>query len=145
MNKLLITGLLMIAFASCKVKPVEIDFGHENCAWCQMTIVDNRFACELVNDKGKAFKFDAVECLAQYYLEHQETAWSYIVFMPFDQPGNFYKESELVFVQSDSIRSPMGGGLAAYLDVEKKDSTTQSIYEWPDLLKNIMKYVNNPK
>lgn len=145
MKSFIVIFLALTTLASCKVKPVEIDFGHENCAWCQMTIVDSRFACELVSDKGKAYKFDAIECLAQFYLKNTETNWQYIVFMPFDQPGSFHNESEVVFVQSNSIKSPMGGGLAAYLDVEQTDNKEQTIYDWPDLLKVVMNFINKPE
>jgi len=39
----------------------------------------------------------------------------------------------------------MGGGLAAYLDVEQTDNKEQTFYDWPDLLKVVMNFINKPE
>ena len=65
---LLSLGLLM---ASCAPKAEPIDYGKEECAFCKMTIVSPQFASEVVTQKSKAFKYDAVECMLQAPQEDQ--------------------------------------------------------------------------
>ena len=65
MKKVLSLLSLALLVASCAPKAEPIDYGKEECAFCKMTIVSPQFASEVVTQKSKAFKYDAVECMLQ--------------------------------------------------------------------------------
>ena len=58
-----IVTILFLSLAACTVAPVPINFGSDGCHFCKMTIVDKQHAAELVTSKGKAYKYDAIECM----------------------------------------------------------------------------------
>ena len=55
--------LILLFCSSCTIEPQPITYGLEACSSCKMTIVDPRFASEIVTRKGKVFKYDAIECM----------------------------------------------------------------------------------
>lgn len=61
--------LLLLIFTSCNVSPKAIEYGSDGCHFCKMTIVDKVHAAEFVTKKGKTYKFDATECMVNYFDE----------------------------------------------------------------------------
>src|SRR5690606_30570495 len=61
-----VAACLLLLFTACKPEAQAIDYGFDSCTHCKMTIADNRYGAELVTQKGKVYKFDAVECLTAY-------------------------------------------------------------------------------
>lgn len=106
--------LLALILVSCGVGPEPIVFGEDPCSYCKMTIVDPKFGGELVTDKGKVFKFDALECMVPYLQENKSTPYSHKLGIAYDEPGELKSVDNLVFVFSENYRSPMGGNLAAF-------------------------------
>ena len=51
---------------ACQVKQKKINYGTDHCEFCQMTIVDKQHAAQVVTKKGKAYSFDAIECMVHY-------------------------------------------------------------------------------
>lgn len=93
-------------------------YGEANCTHCQMTVSDNRYGAELVNDKGKAFFFDAAECLAAYTIEQPETSdkAAYLLVSDFTNPNTLIEVEQAHFLQSTELPSPMGMFLTAVAD-----------------------------
>ncbi|WP_299990409.1 nitrous oxide reductase accessory protein NosL [uncultured Pontibacter sp.] len=110
--------LLLIGAAGCSVEPKPVPYGEANCVHCQMTVSDNRYGAELVNDKGKAFFFDSAECLAAYALEQPELsdAAAYLLVTDFTNPDNLVEVDKAHFLQSRELPSPMGMYLTAVAD-----------------------------
>ncbi|MBC5774736.1 nitrous oxide reductase accessory protein NosL [Pontibacter sp. KCTC 32443] len=115
-----IVGLLFIlsAIVSCKPEQKPIPYGAANCAHCNMTVADNRYGAELVNDKGKAFFFDSSECLMAYVNEQTELAEkaSFILVSDFTKPGELIDARKAHYLQSKNLPSPMGLYLTAVAD-----------------------------
>lgn len=95
--------------------PTPIAFGEAGCDHCHMTIVDQRFAAELVTRTGKVFAFDDAGCLAAFAVngavepEQVHSAWV----TDFRLPGTLIPAQEAVFLRTDSIRTPMSSNLLA--------------------------------
>jgi copper chaperone NosL len=108
-----IIGLL--GAAGCKRKFEPINYGHEACVHCRMTIMDKRFAAEIITSKGKAIKFDDFGCLLKYVKdEHFNDPDALIFVADFNHPdGAFLDARHGVFVYDESFKSPMNGNLAA--------------------------------
>ncbi|QHT68333.1 hypothetical protein GXP67_17635 [Rhodocytophaga rosea] len=108
--------LLLIA---CQSGPEPIAYGSDNCHHCKMTISDNRYGSELVTQKGKVYKFDSIECMAQYLDENEAGASAKtLLATDYKNPGQFIEVSKAIFLQSEQMPSPMGMFLTAFSDQE---------------------------
>ena len=58
--------LIMVVCANCSVKPEPLRYSKDNCSFCKMTLVDDKFGGELVTKKGKVFKFDDIKCMISF-------------------------------------------------------------------------------
>jgi copper chaperone NosL len=132
--------LISMVTISCSQEPAEIHYASDECAHCKMMITDNHFAAQIVTKKGKAIKFDAVECMAGYakaYKEDLKEAKFWV--SDYSNPGQWLSLEQARFVQSEVVKSPMGAFLLALpgeeqmhthlLDKPGKEITWQQILE----------------
>lgn len=124
----LFMSLLLVA---CSTEPEPIAYGSDACDFCEMTIVDKEFAAQSVSDKGKQFKYDAIECMINDHLQ-KNTKMAVKLVANFHEPGKMLEVDDAKFVQNDSINSPMGGHLAAF-STENPDAKKAGIYTWQEL------------
>ena len=121
---LILAGLLLAT--SCQVVVEDIRFGEDQCQFCKMVISDPKFGAELVTDKGKIFKFDAAECMADYLKDQSsEQVYAFITAIAYDTPGILHEVEQLTFLVSPEIPSPMGAHLSAY----KEESQARKQWE----------------
>ena len=115
-----LSGLLFMTSCSQDPKPVHI---HEDEGeYCRMRISDLRFDAQIVNTKGKAFKFDAIECAANYWVENREDLKGAKIWVSdFDEPKKFLSHEDAVFIKSNEIQSPMGESLLALSSPEEAE------------------------
>ena len=131
-----IAALFLIS--SCSVEPQPIAYGEENCHSCQMTIVDQRYGAEILTNKGKTYKFDAIECMLHFADEGsiaESEIKSYMV-TGIDQPGVLVDATTTAIVQSSSMPSPMGMNLTAFTNSEAAKSvedTEKKVFNWNEL------------
>jgi len=114
--KSLLVFFLTFALISCSTVPQPISFGKDNCDFCRMTIVDNKFGAELITKKGKVYKFDSIECMINYMKENHinETATAQTLVVDYTSGGSLINATTANFLQSEKLQSPMGAGLSAY-------------------------------
>ena len=110
-----------IFLASCKRQFESINYGHEGCAHCKMTIMDKRFAAEIVTSKGRAIKFDDFGCLLKWVKNENFQDNRALIFVAnFNNPGSSFLDArKAVFVHNEEYRSPMSGNLAATASQEE--------------------------
>lgn len=109
-----VIGLLLLVTA-CSQEPAEIHYGNDECAHCKMMITDAQFASQIVTDKGKVHKFDAIECMAIYYQMNQdELDGAKLYVSNYAKPGNWLNAKKTQFVKSEVVNSPMGESLIAF-------------------------------
>lgn len=126
-----VTGLLLLATA-CSQEPAEVYYGSDECAHCKMMITDAQFASQIVTDKGKTYKFDAIECMAVYYrMNKDELDGAKLYASNYDEPGNWLNAREAQFVKSEEVNSPMGESLLAF---PSKEEAEKHISERPGKL-----------
>ncbi len=123
-------------FISCKIEPKEINFGHDECYYCKMTIVDKPFASEVVNSKGKAFMYDAIECMIKNRGEENLDAAMYLVY-DYQNSFGFIDATVAYYIISDKINSPMGENLAAFQTTESAEMFIKEnggkLLNWKDI------------
>lgn len=122
--------LILAAFASCTPEPEPINFGTDHCEYCKMTIADSKYGGELVTQKGKIYKFDAVECLIPFMKENASQQYAYIMAISYDEPGKLHDVQNLKFVQSPQFKSPMGANVAAFASGEKLQQEQAKVMNW---------------
>lgn len=122
-----ITIILLLILASCEVKPEPIRYGEEGCVFCKMTIVDKQHASELVTDKGKVYKFDAIECMINFKNENTDKEFELELVNDYSNPGELIRATEATYLISEQIKSPMGANLSAFA-VDDSASRMQSEY-----------------
>jgi copper chaperone NosL len=129
--------LLLLLF-SCNVSPQAIDYGNDGCHYCKMTIVDKLHAAEIVTAKGKAYKFDATECMINFLDEFDTSSIQLYLANNYNKPGELIDATQATFLISENIPSPMGAFLSAFKNKEDaiKIQTQKSgdIYTWDELL-----------
>lgn len=113
MKQQLLILCMLIVLLACTVEPKPIDFGTDPCDECKMTIVDQRFAAEAVTNKGKVYKFDAIECLIAFLKDKKEEDFKFLLVSDF-LAKKLIPAQSAYYVISASISSPMGGGMLAY-------------------------------
>lgn len=107
-----------IASAGCGAKPSgpqppDIAFGRDVCEQCGMIISEARFACATVLDDGNSHKFDDIGEMVMYHMDHPDQQVS--AYFVHDYNTEKWMRGEPAFyVQSDSLKTPMGHGLAAF-------------------------------
>lgn len=132
--------LLLLVLQSCSISPKPISYGDDVCQYCSMTIIDAQHAAELVTDKGKAFKFDAVECMLNYKLEAKKTGVAMHLCNHYTKPGELIEAENATYLISEGLPSPMGAFLTAFkteeeaLEAQKKHGGI--IYSWTALNKH---------
>ena len=138
-----ITVILVALISACSRAPEPIQYGKDACTHCRMTIMDKRFAAEIITAKGKVFKFDAAECMADFLKEKPEIAAnkkSIFLVSDFNHPGQFVDARKSYFLKDNSLSSPMGGNLAAFTSENSAKSIQKGksarLYDWSLLLKS---------
>jgi copper chaperone NosL len=107
-----------LLLTACDIAPEPVHIGAEECAHCSMLISDRRYAGQVLNNRGRAFKFDAVECVRDFLNAGTVAAADvHSVWVTDAAAGDgWIRAEDAIFVQSPALRTPMGGGLAAYAD-----------------------------
>ena len=117
-----VIAAVLVLVACAAPRPRAIVYGSDQCAHCHMTVVDRRFAAELVLTTGKVIAFDDIGCLRDYLAaasekEQRGSAWVHDItggeaFVPVDS---------MVLIRT-SLHTPMGSGLVATRSPRSADS-----------------------
>lgn len=132
--------ILFIAFniASCQSSPEQINYGEDNCDNCMMTIADPKYGAELITDKGKIFKFDSIECLADYSAKIEPKTIGSMWVTEFSNKESFINTLDALFLKSEKLRSPMGLNLSAHKTLDDFNSVKSEFggekLSWDELL-----------
>jgi copper chaperone NosL len=130
--------IALAVFSSCSREYEPIDYGKEACAHCKMTIVDDRFAAELVDAKGRAFKFDDVTCM-KHFISEQNKAGDNLLYVEdfLKKDVGIIDAGSAVYLQHEFFASPMNGNYAAFKTIADaqalKDSLGINTMKWEEL------------
>ena len=137
-SKLIYLSLVLFVFASCEVNPRPINYGADGCHFCSMTIVDKQHAAQIVTKKGKAFKFDAVECMVNHLKDVDMATIELFLVNDYLAPGELIDAKIATFLITREIPSPMGEYLSAFksrVEAENiEDENNGKLYSWEELL-----------
>ncbi|MBK9731179.1 MAG: nitrous oxide reductase accessory protein NosL [Chitinophagaceae bacterium] len=109
-------AFISLSLSSCSQSPQPIKYGADNCDNCKMTIMDAKFAGELITAKGKVMRFDDAHCLLAYLqseaFKNQKAAAAYLT--DFSGDHKFVNTENAFFLSSPKLGSPMNGNVATF-------------------------------
>lgn len=140
MKYLSLSFIAVVSLFSCSVKPEPLVMGKDACYACKMTLVDEKFGGEIVTKKGKIYKFDDLNCMIGFVhsgFEPKENIATYLV-ANYDGGPKLLDATKAFYSQSDLIRSPMAGHVAAFEGTEETEKFNAewngTILSWNELL-----------
>ena len=130
---------LLILLVACTAEPQPIEYGSDACAFCQMTIVDRQHAAEMVTKKGKAFKYDAIECMIRdLNRNHDISQVALLLITDFANAGHLIDAKKATYLISENIPSPMGANLSGFKDKSEaervKNQEGGALFTWEQVL-----------
>ena len=145
MNKLLLVVSFSLLLIGCSPTVEPISFGNDQCHFCKMSIVDQRYGAEILTTKGKVFKYDAIECMINALCENTNNEYSYmhsIYTIDFNQPTMLVDAKAAFYLVSEALPSPMGANLTGFkADAGAKKASTQyqgEIYTWENVFLKVI-------
>lgn len=139
---ILILFLALCALTACTIEQSPIVYGKDACYFCKMNIVDKQHAAEIVTQKGKAYKYDAIECMIRDVLKRDETEIALFLITDYYNPGKLVDATKALYLISENLPSPMGANLTGFESKSKAEETQKeksgTLYSW-DELKRVFK------
>lgn len=119
--------LLLVNCQTRKTEPVAI-VPEDMCSFCKMAISEKRYAAELLDNEGQAFKFDDIGCMLNFIKNKKDSAKvaAYFV-MDFDERV-WTRAEGAYFVRSSEVSPPMNGGLIAFKDEAKAQQAAEKYH-----------------
>ncbi|OAD90230.1 hypothetical protein A7A78_06705 [Aequorivita soesokkakensis] len=138
MKYFIFIGLITALLVSCNVSPQQIEYGTDACHYCNMTIVDRQHASQLVTTKGKAYKYDAIECMVHSLKDElKDTEIALHLTADFNHPGELMDATMASYLVSDQISSPMGENLSAFENEKAaqkaQEKFTGQLFSWEEI------------
>src|ERR1700687_4734059 len=110
---IVIAGIFLASCQRSMNGPVAIA-PDDMCAYCKMAISEKRYAAELIDSEGQAFKFDDIGCMVNFIKAKKNTTKIVAHFvMDFDE-RQWIKADDAYYVRSSEITAPMNGGIIAF-------------------------------
>ena len=138
---LTVLTLALTTLSACQRGPRPLVAGTDACEFCRMTVSDVRFGAELVSRTGRVHTFDAVECLALFYLDAEARDDVRGVFVSDFESGRLLPADSALFLRGGSLRSPMGRSLAAFSPDIGDAAIVQryggTVIRWADVLEEM--------
>ncbi|GIW26084.1 nitrous oxide reductase accessory protein NosL [Meiothermus sp.] len=124
-RRTLIKGLLALPLGPGVLQPAlaaarPLRVGVDACPYCNMTLLDARYAAQMVTTTGKVYAYDDVGCLLDHVLGYggpQATPREMYVadFAASERrEARFLQVEQAHFLFNERIRTPMGVGLLAF-------------------------------
>ena len=122
-----IASLFLWACGSAASGPPPIVLDQTPCAHCRMLVSDLAFAAAYRTEEGDARVFDEIGCLLQ------ELPSGARVFVHDFETSEWLEGEAAFYVRSDSIQTPMGGGIVAFSSREAASRHEGEILRLSDL------------
>ena len=106
--------ICMMLLANCQeqaLEPVALS-PEDMCDYCKMAISEKRYAAELIDTEGQAFKFDDIGCMTNFVRRGSPKASAYFV-MDFDE-RQWIRAEDAYYIRSSEFTTPMNGSIVAF-------------------------------
>lgn len=121
----IIVLVLLTACRNAEIKPEE--FASEDvCTQCKMAISEKQFAAEFFTFEGEVRKFDDIGCMVDYLKANATTKPTVFFFIDYETK-KWIKGNAVTLVKSDSLVTPMYGGIVAFDDQARATAAAPKI------------------
>ncbi|KMY49956.1 nitrous oxide reductase accessory protein NosL [Peribacillus loiseleuriae] len=113
-------GLIMI-LAACgndKAQPVAINEATDTCETCNMAVIDNQHATQIILENGKSMVFDDLGCMYEWITKHENEKID-AEFVRDYHDKEWILVDDATYVYNQSLKTPM-----AYHVISFKDKAT---------------------
>jgi len=147
MKTLIFLSIVFVLTLSCDKSRQAIKYGEDQCDFCSMGIVQKTHAAQLVTQKGKQRKFDAIECMVNFVKQDAKKMTDASLFVAnYNQPGEMIDAKTATYLISKNLPSPMGAYLTAFATVEDakkaQDKLDGKLHTWDELSNVINKDIH---
>jgi copper chaperone NosL len=147
MNKYIVLAFFFVAITACDKSAKPINYGEDQCDFCSMGIVQKTHAAQMVTEKGKQHKFDAIECMVNFIKDESgKFDNATLLVANYNQPGEMIPAENASYLISENLPSPMGAYLTAFASLSDAEAAQEKlegkIYQWDDLEKVIKKDIH---
>lgn len=133
--------VVLLVGINCTIEPQKIEYGHDGCAYCTMTIVDKKHAAQIVTSKGKVYKYDSIECLINDSKNHDDKNIAFKKVTDFTGVDSFTDAESATYLISPGIPSPMGANLSAFASKKEAEAMQKSkqgeLFDWETIQQKI--------
>ena len=112
---------IVIACSSGPPTPVDIA-PDDMCQRCKMVISEKRLAAEFLDQERSVYKFDDISCMVHVLKNRSDKSPVTAVFVTDFDSGVWLRADEASFVWSAQLKTPMGGGAAAFKDYSRAEA-----------------------
>ncbi|KAF0150343.1 MAG: nitrous-oxide reductase accessory protein NosL [Ignavibacteria bacterium] len=145
LSKILLFAFIAAGLMGCSKEPQPINYNKDECAHCIMIITDPKFGSELVTDKGKIYKFDSIECLADFVSIDSgftaETLW----ISDYANPNTLIDAKTAYYIISPKMESPMGMNIGGFKDQKEMEKVFAVMGGEKMNWEEVLSYVKNSK
>jgi len=131
--------VLVVGFSACNNGPQPISYSQDACDFCRMTIVDKQHAAQIVTEKGRNYKYDAIECMVNDLKEWDHPAADQILVTDYANPGTLTNAKSVQYLISKNMPSPMGEFLSAFESPSELNKAQEQsggeTFNWEELKK----------
>lgn len=109
---------MMFVLANCHsttLEPIAIE-ANDMCAFCRMIISEKRYAAELIDQDGEAWKFDDIGCMENFRKRKKSDGTIRASFVIDFEHREWVKAEDAFYVSSAQFKTPMSGGIVAFKD-----------------------------
>lgn len=132
--KIVLALFTLLGLTACNIAPEPIKYGEDACDFCAMTIVSQAHSAQGVTQKGKQYKYDAIECMVNDVVRNNRE-FSISRVANYIEPGTMISVDNADFIINDTIKSPMGENLAA---LRKVETNSEENFSWEELKKHFI-------
>ncbi len=114
---LFLIGVMSIlgACGNKEVKPVAINEKTDTCATCNMQVVDNQFATQIILENGKSLIFDDIGCMYAWVNENEDQKIDTQFVRDYDDK-EWVLLDDATYVYNQSIKTPMAYNVISFTD-----------------------------
>jgi copper chaperone NosL len=117
---MVLATIFIISACGQKVEPRAINEKTDTCAVCNMAVMDNQFATQIVLDSGKSMMFDDIGCMYTWMKENKDQKIK-AQFVRDYRTKEWVPSEEANYVYDKSIKTPMAYNVVSFESEKEAD------------------------
>ncbi|MEW9052592.1 MAG: nitrous oxide reductase accessory protein NosL [Neobacillus sp.] len=106
---------ILAACGNAEVQPVDINEATDTCEVCNMAVVNNQYATQIILENGKSMVFDDVGCMYEWILSNENEEMK-AQFVRDYHDKEWLLVDDATYVYNQSIKTPMAYNVISFKD-----------------------------